>query len=276
MTRRRRSPEEQSRHDEAVRRSAAQYEARGYRVMADVPGFDRPDLIRGRRPDLIVEKGREKKVVEVRRTSTLEADRAQQETSVVGRRLWAPSSGSWWPSPREGSGGNDILSFLIPLLPPHDLSLPQQDRGTLLPELARHPLVTTEMVGIGGAAPVRRRGQPSARSSSSITIAVWNTYAPGVLPPEGRTFLLRTVLLPLHEVAHGSEVGEERLREDLDRIRQLDLPHHGAQPVDDTQIRGSEPHAGSSPEPPSTSEVHRCPRPRTRGGRPGSTHLVSA
>jgi hypothetical protein len=80
ITRRRRSAEEQSRHDEAVRRSAAQYEARGYRVMADVPGFDRPDLIQGCRPDLIVQKGREKKVVEVETPSTLEADRAQQET----------------------------------------------------------------------------------------------------------------------------------------------------------------------------------------------------
>lgn len=80
MTRRRRPPEEQSRHDEAVRRSAAQYEARGYRVKADVLGFDRPDPIRGRRPDLIAQKGREKKVVEVETPSTLEADRAQQET----------------------------------------------------------------------------------------------------------------------------------------------------------------------------------------------------
>ena len=59
--------------------------------MADVPGFDRPDLIRGRRPDLIVQKGREKKVVEVETPSTLEADRAQQETLRRGRRLWAPS-----------------------------------------------------------------------------------------------------------------------------------------------------------------------------------------
>src|SRR6266545_2597111 len=51
--------------------------------------------------------------------SRLEADRAQEETLRRGRRQWAPSSGSWWPSPREGSGSNDILSFLIPLLPPH-------------------------------------------------------------------------------------------------------------------------------------------------------------
>lgn len=59
MTRRRQSSVEQSRHDEAVGRSAAQYEACGYRVMADVSGFDRPDLIQGRRPDLIVQKRRE-------------------------------------------------------------------------------------------------------------------------------------------------------------------------------------------------------------------------
>jgi hypothetical protein len=52
--------------------------------MADVPGFDRPDLIQGCRPDLIVQKGREKKVVEVETPSTLEADRAQQETLLRG------------------------------------------------------------------------------------------------------------------------------------------------------------------------------------------------
>lgn len=74
-----RTPEEQSRHDQAVLRSAAQYRARGYRVQADVEGFDRPDLIRGRRPDLIVQKGRERKVIEVETPSTVESDRAQRE-----------------------------------------------------------------------------------------------------------------------------------------------------------------------------------------------------
>ena len=81
-----RTPQEQSRHDQAVRRSAAQYQARGYRVQADVEGYDRPDLIRGRRPDLIVQKGRERKVIEVETPSTIESDRAQRETLRRGAR----------------------------------------------------------------------------------------------------------------------------------------------------------------------------------------------
>lgn len=74
-----RTPTEQSRHDEAVRRSAAQYKARGYRVTADVEGFSRPDPIRGRRPDVVAQKGRDKVVVEWETPSTLSADKAQQE-----------------------------------------------------------------------------------------------------------------------------------------------------------------------------------------------------
>lgn len=78
MAARRRSPKEQSRHDEAVRRSAAQYEARGYKVQADVEGYGRPESIRGRRPDIFAQRGRDKVVVEWETTGTVEADRAQQ------------------------------------------------------------------------------------------------------------------------------------------------------------------------------------------------------
>lgn len=80
MPARRRTPQDQSRHDEAVRRSAAQYQARGYKVKADVEGFKRPDPIRGRRPDVVAQKGHDKVVVEWETPSSLEADKAQQET----------------------------------------------------------------------------------------------------------------------------------------------------------------------------------------------------
>jgi len=124
MTRRRRSPVEQSRHDEAVGRSAAQYEARGYRVMADVPGFDRPDLIRGRRPDLIVQRGREKKVARLRRTER------SRRRSVGGRRLWAPSSGSWWPNPREGSPGRVVPTAILVMPMPVRFQVGEGDSST--------------------------------------------------------------------------------------------------------------------------------------------------
>ncbi len=74
---RKRPQEEQSRHDEAVRRSAAQYKARGYKVQADIEGFPQPNLLGGRRPDLVAEKGRKKVVVEFETPSTLAADKLQ-------------------------------------------------------------------------------------------------------------------------------------------------------------------------------------------------------
>lgn len=79
MAKERRPAREQSRHDEAIRRSAAQYKARGYNVQADVPGYKRPDAVGGRRPDLIVRKGRDKKIIEVETPNTLSSDRAQQQ-----------------------------------------------------------------------------------------------------------------------------------------------------------------------------------------------------
>jgi len=78
MPARRRTPEEQSRHDEAVRRSAAQYKARGYKVKADVEGFALPHPVGGRRPDVVAQKGRDKIVVEWETPSSLEADKPQQ------------------------------------------------------------------------------------------------------------------------------------------------------------------------------------------------------
>jgi len=48
-------------------------------VTADVEGFSRPDPIRGRRPDVVAQKGRDKVVVEWETPSTLSADKAQQE-----------------------------------------------------------------------------------------------------------------------------------------------------------------------------------------------------
>lgn len=78
MSSKERAPREQSRHDEAVRRSAAQYKARGYKVTADVEGFPRPDPIRGRRPDVVAQKGRDKVVVEWETPSTVVSDKAQQ------------------------------------------------------------------------------------------------------------------------------------------------------------------------------------------------------
>ena len=79
MAGRGRPPEEPTRHDEAIRRSPAQYKARNYKVQADVAGFQRPDRIGRRRPDLIVSKGGKKIVIKFETPSTLGAHGDQHE-----------------------------------------------------------------------------------------------------------------------------------------------------------------------------------------------------
>lgn len=60
-----RSKRSQSKHDAEVRRIAEQLKTKGYEVKADVPGHKRPDTIGGYRPDVMAQKGAERKIVEV-------------------------------------------------------------------------------------------------------------------------------------------------------------------------------------------------------------------
>ena len=43
----------QAEHDREVRRVANEYLRKGYKVLADLPDKERPDTIRGVRPDLL-------------------------------------------------------------------------------------------------------------------------------------------------------------------------------------------------------------------------------
>ena len=72
-----RTPKNQSAHDEAIARSAGQYKGKGYEVQADIAGYDQPESMGGRRPDLVVEKGRDKKVIEFETPESIGKDRAQ-------------------------------------------------------------------------------------------------------------------------------------------------------------------------------------------------------
>lgn len=52
-----RSKKSKSTHNTTVKRLAKQYKQKGYRVKADIEGWEKPDTIRGVRPDIIAEKG---------------------------------------------------------------------------------------------------------------------------------------------------------------------------------------------------------------------------
>ena len=68
-----------SRHNDRVKQLANSYRRRGYRVEADVPGFDTPDGI-GREnfvPDLLVSKGGRHKIIEVETEASLQTDKDQ-------------------------------------------------------------------------------------------------------------------------------------------------------------------------------------------------------
>lgn len=76
----RRTPRQQSKHDEGVRKSAEYYEQKGYGVQADIPGYDRPRTVSGRRPDVIARNPKETVLVEVETQNSVAKDKGQRET----------------------------------------------------------------------------------------------------------------------------------------------------------------------------------------------------
>jgi len=68
----------QKQHDEAVLRSVKWYEGQGYKVKADLPGYDKPKKIKGFIPDWIAKKGKEEIIGEVETKNTNEKDKDQQ------------------------------------------------------------------------------------------------------------------------------------------------------------------------------------------------------
>ncbi len=74
-----RSKRSQSKHDAEVRKIAKKLEDQGYSVKADITGYQQPDTIRGFRPDVIGEKGMERKIHEVETPDSLDSARDQQQ-----------------------------------------------------------------------------------------------------------------------------------------------------------------------------------------------------
>lgn len=69
----------QTKHDNAVLRSAEWYENNGYKVKADLPKWDRPKTIGGYRPDLIAKKGKKEIIKEIETKDSNKKDMEQHE-----------------------------------------------------------------------------------------------------------------------------------------------------------------------------------------------------
>ncbi len=60
-----RTPTSQSKHDQEVKRLAIKYQNEGYKVEADLKGFQRPEMVGGFIPDIKVKKGGQEIIIEV-------------------------------------------------------------------------------------------------------------------------------------------------------------------------------------------------------------------
>lgn len=77
-----RKPQQQTKHDRKVRKRAQELKNQGWDVQADLPGFDRPDLIGNdkRVPDIQARKAGAERLIEVETPETMGSDKKQQET----------------------------------------------------------------------------------------------------------------------------------------------------------------------------------------------------
>ena len=74
-----RSKKSKSTHNTTVKKLAKQYKQKGYKVKADIEGWEKPDTIRGVRPDIIAEKGGHKTAVEVETKDSVDSKRDLQQ-----------------------------------------------------------------------------------------------------------------------------------------------------------------------------------------------------
>lgn len=85
-----RTKKSQTEHNKKVQQLAENFEEKGYKVKADLPGYKKPPTIGGYRPDVFAEKGKSKTVVEVETPGSVDTarDRGQQQAF----KKWASQS----------------------------------------------------------------------------------------------------------------------------------------------------------------------------------------
>jgi len=85
-----RSKRSQSRHNGLVRRLANEYKAKGYKIEADIKGYDQPATVRGLRPDLMVQKSGHKTMIEVETPDSLGSKRDEKQQQAF--KNWSKGS----------------------------------------------------------------------------------------------------------------------------------------------------------------------------------------
>ena len=71
----RRNQRSQSKHDRKVKSLAENLESQGFKVEADLNGYDQPKTLGGVRPDIIAKKGSERRIYEVETPDSLDTTR---------------------------------------------------------------------------------------------------------------------------------------------------------------------------------------------------------
>ena len=74
-----RTPKQQTKHDNIVKETAQYYKSQDYKVEADIKGFNSPSTINGRRPDVVAKKAGRMVIVEVETRDSLIKDKSQQK-----------------------------------------------------------------------------------------------------------------------------------------------------------------------------------------------------
>jgi len=85
-----RSKKGQAEHDREVGRVANEYLRKGYTVLADLPGWEQPDTIKGLRPDLRVRKKGHETLIEVETPESIESARDEKQKKAF--KQWSERS----------------------------------------------------------------------------------------------------------------------------------------------------------------------------------------
>lgn len=70
-----RNKRSQSKHDSEVKKTAQEFKKKGFKVKADIKGFEKPSSIYGYRPDIIAEKGDLTEILEIETPDSVNSTR---------------------------------------------------------------------------------------------------------------------------------------------------------------------------------------------------------